>query len=59
MQDKAGEIMDGSMSDEEKPVSLLDLLTRPVVISVADCGLIRLLEIIAGVLIPLVEFGGP
>ena len=64
MEARAGEIMDGSMDDdEEKPMSLRDLLTRPVVISVANYGLIGLLEMIAGVLIPLVwstpvEFGG-
>ena len=55
--------MDGSINDEEKPVALRDLLTRPVVISVANYGLIGLLEMTAGVLIPLVwstpvEFGG-
>jgi MFS family permease len=63
MEARAGEIMDGSINDEEKPVLLRDLLTRPVVISVANYGLIGLLEMIAGVLIPLVwstpvEFGG-
>ena len=64
MEARAGEIMDGSKNDdEEKPMSLRDLLTRPVVISVANYGLIGLLEMIAGVLIPLVwstpvEFGG-
>jgi MFS family permease len=64
MEARAGEIMDGSKDDdEEKPMSLRDLLTRPVVISVANYGLIGLLEMIAGVLIPLVwstavEFGG-
>jgi MFS family permease len=64
MEARAGEIMDGSKDeDEEKPMSLRDLLTRPVVISIANYGLIGLLEMIAGVLIPLVwstpvEFGG-
>ena len=62
MEARAGEIMDGPINDE-KPVALRDLLTRPVVISVANYGLIGLLEMIAGVLIPLVwstpvEFGG-
>jgi MFS family permease len=63
MEARAGEIMDGSINDEEKPVALRDLLTRPVVISVANYGLIGLLEMTAGILIPLVwstpvEFGG-
>jgi hypothetical protein len=64
MEARACEIMDGSKDDdEEKPMSLRALLTRPVVISVANYGLIGLLEMIAGVLIPLVwstqvEFGG-
>lgn len=64
MEARAGEIMDGSKDgDEEKPMTLRALLTRPVVISVANYGLIGLLEMIAGVLIPLVwstpvEFGG-
>ncbi|KAN0119048.1 major facilitator superfamily [Russula decolorans] len=64
MEARAGEIMDGSKDDdEEKPMSLRALLTRPVVISVANYGLIGLLEMIAGVLIPLVwstqvELGG-
>jgi hypothetical protein len=64
MEARAGEIMDGSIKDdEEKPMTLRALLTRPVVISVANYGLIGLLEMIAGVLIPLVwstpvEFGG-
>jgi len=64
MEAKVGEIMDGSNdNDDEKPMSLRALLTRPVVISVANYGLIGLLEMIAGVLIPLVwstpvEFGG-
>ena len=64
MEARAGEIMDGSNDDDdEKPMSLRALLTRPVVISVANYGLIGLLEMIAGVLIPLVwstpvEFGG-
>ena len=64
MEARAGEIMDGSKTvDEEKPLSLRALLTGPVVISVANYGLIGLLEMTAGVLIPLVwstpvEFGG-
>jgi MFS family permease len=64
MEARAGEIMDGSKDvEEEKPMTLRALLTRPVVISIANYGLIGLLEMIAGVLIPLVwstpvEFGG-
>jgi hypothetical protein len=64
MEARAGEIMDDSIKDDdEKPMTLRALLTRPVVISVANYGLIGLLEMIAGVLIPLVwstpvEFGG-
>lgn len=64
MEARAGEIMDGSKpEDQEKPMTLRALLTRPVVISVANYGLIGLLEMIAAVLIPLVwstpvEFGG-
>jgi hypothetical protein len=59
----ARESLDGSLQDEEKPQSLRSLLTRPVVISVANYAVIGLLEMMAGVLIPLVwstavEFGG-
>ncbi|KAH8979733.1 MFS general substrate transporter [Lactarius akahatsu] len=58
------EILDGpAMKDTEKPVPLRALLTRPVVVSVANYGMIGLFEMTAGVLIPLiwstsVEFGG-
>jgi len=59
----AGEILDGPVRDTEKPLPLRALLTRPVVVSVANYGVIGLLEITAGALIPLiwstsVEFGG-
>src|ERR1700677_1788628 len=54
---------DGAMKATEKPLPLHALLTRAVVVSVANYGMIGLLEIIAGALIPLVwstpvEFGG-
>ena len=57
------ESIDATLTKEEKPQSLRSLLTRPVVISVANYAVIGLLEMMAGVLIPLVwstpvEFGG-
>lgn len=57
------ERMDETLMEEEKPQSLRSLLTRPVVISVANYAVIGLLEMMAGVLIPLVwstplEYGG-
>ncbi|KAF8267045.1 major facilitator superfamily domain-containing protein [Lactarius quietus] len=59
----ANAILDGPVKDTEKPLPLRALLTRPVVVSVANYGMIGLLEISAGSLIPLVwstsvEFGG-
>ena len=58
-----GEILDGPMKDTEGPLPLRALLTRPVVVSVANYGVIGLLDVIAEALIPLVwstsvEFGG-
>lgn len=57
------ETMNEILKEEEKPQSLRSLLTRPVVISVANYAVIGLLEMMAGVLIPLVwstpvEYGG-
>ncbi|KAH9052774.1 MFS general substrate transporter [Lactarius vividus] len=59
----AGAILDGPVKDSEKPVPLRALLTRPVVVSVANYGMVGMLDITAGTLIPLVwstsvEFGG-
>ena len=59
----AREILDGPVNDPENPLPLRALLTRPVVVSVANYGVIGLLDIIAEALIPLVrstlvEFGG-
>ncbi|KAI9452905.1 hypothetical protein BJY52DRAFT_1418548 [Lactarius psammicola] len=59
----AEDILDGSAKNTEEPVPLRALLTRPVVISVANYGMIALLNMSAGALIPLVwstsvEFGG-
>ncbi len=58
-----GEILDGSAKDTEEPLPLRALLTRPVVVSVANYGMFGLLNIAAGALIPLVwstsvELGG-
>jgi hypothetical protein len=58
-----GEILDGPAKDAKGPLPLRALLTRPVVISVANYGMIGLLDIIGEALIPLVwstsvEFGG-
>lgn len=52
-----------ALKDAEKPLPLRALLTRAVVVSVANYGMIGLLEMMAGALIPLVwstpvEFGG-
>ena len=57
------ELLDGPAKDTEKPLPLRALLTRPVVVSVANYGVIGMLDVIAGALIPLVwstsvEFGG-
>ncbi|KAH9011888.1 MFS general substrate transporter [Lactarius hengduanensis] len=59
----AGVILDGPVKDTEKPVPLRALLTRPVVVSVANYGTVGTLDMTAGTLIPLVwstsvEFGG-
>jgi hypothetical protein len=58
-----GERDDGASEDIDKPLPLRALLTRPVVVSVANYGVMGLLEILSGSLIPLVwstsvEFGG-
>ncbi|KAH9169219.1 major facilitator superfamily domain-containing protein [Lactarius sanguifluus] len=58
-----GEILDGPVKDHESPLPLRALLTRPIVVSIANYCMISLLEIIAITLIPLiwstsVEFGG-
>ena len=54
---------DRALKDAEKPLPLRALLTKAVVVSVANYGMIGLLEMMAGALIPLVwstpvEFGG-
>ncbi|KAH9010708.1 MFS general substrate transporter [Lactarius hengduanensis] len=59
----AGEILDEPVEDTAKPVPLRALLTRPVVVSVANYGMTGMLDMTAGTLIPLVwstsvEFGG-
>lgn len=60
----AHEILDGPLKDaEEKPVPLRSLLTRQVVISIANYGMLGLLEMMVTTLLPLiwstsVEFGG-
>ncbi|KAH9059729.1 MFS general substrate transporter [Lactarius vividus] len=58
-----GEILDGPAKDTEEPLPLRALLTRPVVMSIANYGMIALLNMSGGALIPLVwstsvEFGG-
>ena len=58
-----GEILDGPAKHTDRPLPLSALLTRPVVVSVANYGIIGLLDVTAGALIPLVwstsvEFGG-
>ncbi|KAH8985103.1 MFS general substrate transporter [Lactarius akahatsu] len=59
----AGEVLDGPVKDAETPVPLRALLTRPVVVSVANYGMIGMLDMTAGNFISLVwstsvEFGG-
>ncbi|KAI9439349.1 MFS general substrate transporter [Lactarius indigo] len=59
----AEDVLDGPMKDTEKPVPLRALLTRPVVVSVANYGMIGMLDMTAGNFISLVwstsvEFGG-
>ncbi|KAN0138298.1 Major facilitator superfamily domain containing protein [Lactarius tabidus] len=58
-----GQILDGPAEDIERPPPLRALLTRPVVVSVANYCVMGLLDIAAKTLIPLVwstsvEFGG-
>ncbi|KAI9452891.1 MFS general substrate transporter [Lactarius psammicola] len=57
------ETSNGSAKDTEEPLPLRALLTRPVVVSVANYCMISLLDMIAGALVPLVwstsvELGG-
>jgi hypothetical protein len=57
------EILDGPVKDTEKPLPLRALLTRPVVISVANYCMIGLLDIMSAALMPLVwstsaKYGG-
>ncbi|KAI9437152.1 MFS general substrate transporter [Lactarius indigo] len=49
-----GEILDGPVKDQERPLPLRALLTRPVVVSIANYCMISLLDIITIALIPLV-----
>ncbi|KAH8979282.1 MFS general substrate transporter [Lactarius akahatsu] len=49
-----GELLDGYAKDTEEPLPLRALLTRPVVVSVANYCMISLLDMTAGALIPLV-----
>ncbi|KAH9169222.1 MFS general substrate transporter [Lactarius sanguifluus] len=58
-----GEILDGPVNDQEGPLPLRALLTKPVVVSIANYCMISLLDIITISLIPLVwstsvGFGG-
>jgi len=58
-----GGILDGPVKDGDKPLPLRALLTRPVILSVANYAMIGLIDMAAGVLIPLVwstsvELGG-
>ncbi|KAN0140331.1 major facilitator superfamily [Lactarius tabidus] len=58
-----GEALDGSVKDTEKPLPLRALLTRPVLISVANYAMFGLIDMGAVALIPLVwstsvELGG-
>jgi hypothetical protein len=58
-----GEVLDGSVKDTEKPLPLRALLTRPVLISVANYAMFGLIDMGAVALIPLVwstsvELGG-
>ena len=58
-----GEILDGPAEVTEEPLPLRALLTRPVVVAVANYGVISMLDMITGTLLPLVwstsvEFGG-
>ncbi|KAH8993669.1 MFS general substrate transporter [Lactarius deliciosus] len=57
------EILDGPVKDQERPLPLRALLTKPVVVSIANYCMISLLDIITIALIPLVwstsvGFGG-
>ncbi len=59
-----GEVVpDGPVKDTEKPLPLRALLTRPVVVSVANSGVMSWLDITASTLVPLVwstavDYGG-
>ncbi|KAI0260280.1 major facilitator superfamily domain-containing protein [Gloeopeniophorella convolvens] len=48
------EVVDGPQKDAEKPLPLRLLLTRPVVISVANYGMLALLDIAVAALSPLI-----
>jgi hypothetical protein len=57
------EVLEGSLEDEEEPLPLRSLFTKPVLISVTNYGHHGLLEMAASTLLPLiwstsVEFGG-
>lgn len=61
--EREGKTLEGSEQDTENPLPLRALLARPVVASVANYGMIALLEMAAGTPIPLVwsmsvELGG-
>jgi len=51
---RGGETLDGPAKDTGGPLPLRALLTRPVVVSVANCGMISLLDIISGTLISFI-----
>ena len=58
-----GEVLDGPVKDTDAPLPLRALLTRPVIVSVANYGVIALLDMTAGTLISFiwstpVKFGG-
>lgn len=58
-----GGVLDGHVKDTEQPLPLRDLLTRPVIVSVANYAMIGLIDMGAIALIPLVwstsvELGG-
>ena len=60
---QAGERSEGLAKDTEGSLPLRALLTQPVVVSIANYGMIALLEMTTGTLLPLVwstsvEFGG-
>ena len=63
LQEESSDAVTASLKDTQKPPPLRSLLTRPVLVSIANYGMLTFLEMASMTLIPLiwstsVEFGG-